>query len=522
MTRFSTSRAALATFVAALATTTGVNGLGLDDQEITDRMDVKSQTVEVHSTGDDMVIVINGKEISGDRIIETDRGMVVLDSDGEEMADFRIDGLTSSMVFIDADGRVDEFVMDRETQDEARPMLGISMMDGDRGVLITEVFPGTPAAQAGLRSGDEILSREDVRLDTERLAEKMSGFRIGQTVEMRILRDGEEMNSQVRLAPWNARMMERDEADREFDDRGDDRPEMERVIEMLKTVLPEILGGGDLEIDVSEDHEDIRIEVVQSSENSEGMEGFTEMLGAMIQDMLAGEMEDHGRDHDDDRHHEEDEHREWNHEGEDPDRDEHEGHHDGDEQQHHVERMLEEAWMDMKGWGSDMEEGLHEFIRDCDHRFHEFIEMADRRIGEVEEDLNRRVDELHDMRDESGERLGEMMQDRDRRIEDAFRDRDARMEEAARQFKRRVEEAGREIETTIRRVIESQARLAEQNRRLEARIERLERAIQNAPETKGDPRPNARNRNENRKAGDRDQERRRRRSQRDSQREEDA
>ena len=498
MNRLNMSRVTLLTLTTALASANAVNGLThVDDTPTADPTDARLQVIETRTDGDLVIVEARGHRIST-LPFETMRN-----SEAAERAENR--GAIAG-------------------DEENRPMLGIGMADGDRGVLITDVYPGTPAHQAGLRPGDEILGPDDEtrgpdddRFDTERLAEMMNELRPGQRVEMRFLRDGEEMNTQVRLASWNPHLMEREESDHPADDR--ERPEMNRIVEMLREAIPGMFENEDLNLDIEVFEEDgaVDISIMQSPETFvravDELEGLSEVIIMMVEEMLA---EEEGRD----EGHEEEHDGAWREDGRDHEWNEDEGH--GEDLQHHVERMLEEAWMDMKGWGSDMEEGLHQFIRDCDHRFDEFAEMADRRMGEVENDLNRRIDEMHGRRDQTGERLDEMLQDRDRRIEDALRNRDQQIEKGARQFQRRIEEAGREIEDTIRRVIESQARLAEQNRRLEARIERLERAIRNNPETKDNPRPNARNRDGDRKAGDQDQKRRRRRSRQESRDEDDA
>ncbi|MCS7038306.1 MAG: PDZ domain-containing protein [Anaerolineae bacterium] len=70
----------------------------------------------------------------------------------------------------------------------------------DGSVLIVEVVPDSPAAQAGLRVGDRIVAVDGERLSlTADLAERIAGYRPGDTVTLTVLRDGREQEVEVTL-----------------------------------------------------------------------------------------------------------------------------------------------------------------------------------------------------------------------------------------------------------------------------------------------------------------------------------
>lgn len=73
-------------------------------------------------------------------------------------------------------------------------------MDLPRGVLIAQVNPDTPAAEAGLENGDIILTvdGEEIR-NPSMLRNVISLSEVGQTVDLAIVRDGKEKNVPVKL-----------------------------------------------------------------------------------------------------------------------------------------------------------------------------------------------------------------------------------------------------------------------------------------------------------------------------------
>jgi PDZ domain len=72
--------------------------------------------------------------------------------------------------------------------------------DGDGGVLVNRVVPGSPAADAGLRKGDVILSVNSRSVESpDELAEIVRSANAGQRVAIQIVRDGDKRTLNARL-----------------------------------------------------------------------------------------------------------------------------------------------------------------------------------------------------------------------------------------------------------------------------------------------------------------------------------
>ena len=70
-----------------------------------------------------------------------------------------------------------------------------------RGVQVTEVTPGSPAEQAGIKARDILLriGNDDI-LDPADLRRREAALKPGSTVEVSGLRDGNQFHSEVTLA----------------------------------------------------------------------------------------------------------------------------------------------------------------------------------------------------------------------------------------------------------------------------------------------------------------------------------
>ena len=105
----------------------------------------------------------------------------------------------------------------------ARPMLGIVMgRDDDAGVKLMAVTPGSPAADAGLRSGDRLLRIDGMAIDADdaemRLAntqDMLASLKEGQTVRVAWQRDGKTQEAALAaktlpgMTVWNGAALER-------------------------------------------------------------------------------------------------------------------------------------------------------------------------------------------------------------------------------------------------------------------------------------------------------------------------
>jgi S1-C subfamily serine protease len=87
--------------------------------------------------------------------------------------------------------------------DELEPDLitEMSLLPDQRGVLVMEVTPGSPAAKAGLRDGDVIVALEQypVRSFDELVSLLFRETQVGQTITLRLLRRGKVLEIKLTL-----------------------------------------------------------------------------------------------------------------------------------------------------------------------------------------------------------------------------------------------------------------------------------------------------------------------------------
>jgi peroxiredoxin len=89
-----------------------------------------------------------------------------------------------------------------EGASEKPPWLGVGIEDGQRGVRITEVIEGTPAEQAGVAVGDEIV-RVDGRplATTDDLLTRLHGRKSGENLAIEVARGTRRLRLSATLAP---------------------------------------------------------------------------------------------------------------------------------------------------------------------------------------------------------------------------------------------------------------------------------------------------------------------------------
>ncbi|MBT6601426.1 MAG: PDZ domain-containing protein, partial [Nitrospina sp.] len=74
-------------------------------------------------------------------------------------------------------------------------------IDRVRGVVVTRVMEGSSGARAGLKRGDVILSLENSELsDKTDYSERVSTYPVGNTIYMKILRDGKEKSVSLKVS----------------------------------------------------------------------------------------------------------------------------------------------------------------------------------------------------------------------------------------------------------------------------------------------------------------------------------
>lgn len=80
------------------------------------------------------------------------------------------------------------------------PFLGVGIAQADTGVVITQVLPDSPAAQAGLKVGDIITAVNGVVVNPSTLVATIQNFEIGSQLDLSILRDKNQLDLDVTLA----------------------------------------------------------------------------------------------------------------------------------------------------------------------------------------------------------------------------------------------------------------------------------------------------------------------------------
>lgn len=77
-------------------------------------------------------------------------------------------------------------------QDDAPPFIGIGFSpDGASGVVVTQVVEGSPAADAGLQTGDVIVTLDDAIVTAQNLGELVAEYSVGDEVTLTVIREGD-------------------------------------------------------------------------------------------------------------------------------------------------------------------------------------------------------------------------------------------------------------------------------------------------------------------------------------------
>ena len=73
-------------------------------------------------------------------------------------------------------------------------------LTSSKGVIVTKVYPGTPADQGGIEVGDIILDVEGFKINNENsMFSVFHEFRTGQTITLKIIREEKEITKQMKL-----------------------------------------------------------------------------------------------------------------------------------------------------------------------------------------------------------------------------------------------------------------------------------------------------------------------------------
>ncbi|GJL80038.1 MAG: peptidase [Nitrospinaceae bacterium] len=85
-------------------------------------------------------------------------------------------------------------------QDMTPELLRYFKLDHVHGVLVTKVFPGSPARKAGMKQGDVILELNDREISRKlEYQQRIGSFSVGNTITFTVLRDGRKRNIRFKV-----------------------------------------------------------------------------------------------------------------------------------------------------------------------------------------------------------------------------------------------------------------------------------------------------------------------------------
>ncbi|MEZ6242498.1 MAG: PDZ domain-containing protein [Phycisphaerales bacterium] len=200
-----------------------------DNTVIVTRSD-NGQVTELRMHNDDDVrVIVNGRVIDKPHIKRDGHKVIVLGDDGQTLTTFELEGMPGIAAIapphapsgVAAVAPSVGFYSPAPTPREAPPvMLGISLGDvgpalrehlslGDReAILVERVLDDTPAAEAGLRQWDVIVSidgSDDAGGQT--LHEALMGHKPGDQLRLKVIRGCDEKSIKVELAPYDAQKL---------------------------------------------------------------------------------------------------------------------------------------------------------------------------------------------------------------------------------------------------------------------------------------------------------------------------
>ena len=170
------------------------------DIEVTENGKTKRITKELDALeGDDIKAILKDLDVLDDIDIrgkgERIEIKVKKEVDGDDERDVRVQIM----------GDDDELRwLSGGTDMEKRPLLGVYISnydkDGQKGVLIDGLVEGSAAQEAALKEGDVIVGVNGKEINSEKqLKEVISGFEVGEEVNVKYLRDGKKASQKVTL-----------------------------------------------------------------------------------------------------------------------------------------------------------------------------------------------------------------------------------------------------------------------------------------------------------------------------------
>ena len=159
------------------------------DQLVVRDIEPESLAARAGFRAGDRIISVNGRELIGQR-----RFSALLGGMGGRRVP----------VIIERNGRQYTVQLTPEEGSPDGPWLGVYLQDneeGQEGAIVTHVYPASPAARAGLRPGDVVLTVEDQQVENPAdLIAVLDGFEPRSKVKMRVRRGDQEIDATATLA----------------------------------------------------------------------------------------------------------------------------------------------------------------------------------------------------------------------------------------------------------------------------------------------------------------------------------
>jgi hypothetical protein len=216
-----------------------LDGAGDDDAS------VKSETFEIRVEDGKVSVRQNGKDIPDARIVRKDGRVIILDENGKELRNIKLGLFNSPGGYFYRMGEVDHAgnpdiatlyprlltgagalrgvaVPEAGDQGEApKVMIGVHMgepgaalekhlhLDAGKSTMITGVYEGLPAEQAGIGEYDIIVSVDGSdSADAQTVRETLQKKDPGDTVTLRVIQAGKQKDIKIRLDGYDAQKMQ--------------------------------------------------------------------------------------------------------------------------------------------------------------------------------------------------------------------------------------------------------------------------------------------------------------------------
>jgi hypothetical protein len=168
-------------------------------------------TYELSIANGEMTAKVNGKKVPAERVRRTKDKVEILDKDGDVLKSFDVSGTENGAWRVigrggGAGGGAGGAMGGLFDPDMPKPkvMIGITMSEGEDGVVVEHVYEGMPASKAGLKAQDVIIEVDGAKnLDQKAFREALNKKDAGEKVKLKVKRDGEEKSITIELQKFD-------------------------------------------------------------------------------------------------------------------------------------------------------------------------------------------------------------------------------------------------------------------------------------------------------------------------------